>query len=314
MARSTTWARQEVVAAALALCLGAVVVVVAAAWFASPTPSAIKARVQARLGHTGGRVVSLAAVPLLLRDAVVATEDERFYHHHGIDIIGVLRALPYDLTHLSFAEGASTITEQVVKVLYLGGNDHSLWRKLEDAATAVKLEQRASKAQILSAYLNSAYFGEGAYGIASASERYFGVRPSELGLDRASLLAGLIQAPSAYDPFVRPGLARARQAEVLRSMVRDGMVGLTVAQDALAQPLRLRGGTVLPGVRGVDLASGPAFVWWQLALGTAIIVAGAAAVPMLRLAGLRRMPIVPVLRLVTLLAGIVLVVRAFRVA
>jgi penicillin-binding protein 1A len=286
----------------------------AAAWMESPTPSALGVHVLQRLHGTDGRVVGLAAVSPVLREAVVATEDERFYRHDGVDMIGVLRALPYDVTHLSFAEGASTITEQVVKLLYLHGNDHSLWGKVVDAAAAVKLEGRATKAQILSAYLNSAYFGEGAYGIAAASERYFGVEPARLGLERASLLAGLIQAPSAYDPFRSPELARARQAEVLRSLVRDGLVAQPVAESALAHPLRLRGGTVLPGVRGVDLGPGSAFVWWQLALGVGIAAAGAALVPTLRLAGLRRMSILPVIRLAFFLAGALLVVRAFRAA
>jgi membrane peptidoglycan carboxypeptidase len=297
---------------ALTVGLASAVAVGAAAWFTSPNPSAIGARIQDRLRATGGRAVGLAAVSAVLRDAVVATEDERFYHHHGIDIIGVLRALPYDVTHLSFAQGASTITEQVVKVLYLDGNDHSLWRKLQDAAAAVKLETHASKAQILAAYLNSAYFGEGAYGIAAASERYFGVRPGGLGLDRASLLAGLIQAPSLYDPFRSPALARARQADVLRSMVADGLVAQRVAEAALSQPLRLRGGATLRGARGVDLAPAQAFVWWQLTVGAAIVVAGVAALPLLRLAGLRRLPIVSVIRLAMLVIGVVLIVRAFR--
>lgn len=106
----------------------AAVAVGVAAWIASPSPSALTAHVESRLRGTSGRRVTLAQMSPILRDAVVATEDERFYHHHGIDILGVIRALPYDLTHLSYAQGASTITEQVAKVLYLGGNDHSPWR------------------------------------------------------------------------------------------------------------------------------------------------------------------------------------------
>jgi membrane peptidoglycan carboxypeptidase len=165
-----------------------------AAWFASPPAVALGRRVETRLRGTGGRAIQLSQMPLILQHAVVATEDERFYRHHGIDVIGVLRALPYDVTHLSFAEGASTITEQLAKVLYLGGNDHNPWRKLEDAAVAVKLETRYSKARILSAYLNSAYFGEGAYGVEAAAERYFGIPAGALDPSQATLLAGLIQA------------------------------------------------------------------------------------------------------------------------
>lgn len=97
-----------------------------------------------------------------------------------------------------------------------GGSDHTLWRKLEDAALALKLEGRYLKEQILAAYLNSAHFGEGAYGAWAASARYFGVRPLNLNTSQATLLAGLIQAPSAYDPIAHPVAARTRQVEVLR--------------------------------------------------------------------------------------------------
>jgi membrane peptidoglycan carboxypeptidase len=229
----------------------------------------------------------------------------------------VIRALPYDITHLSFAQGASTITEQVAKVLYLGGNDHSPWRKLEDAAVAWKLENRYTKTQILTAYLNSAYFGENAYGIEAASERYFGIPPRGLDPAQASVLAGLIQAPSLYDPFRDPGLARVRQAEVLRSLVRNGFLEVGQAMRTLARPLRLRSGVILPSVRGVDLAPGPAFVWWQLVLGIAIVVIAAPGLVATRLRRGRLPRGVLVLRLV-LLAGVVIgaaaIVRSFRTA
>ena len=250
---------------------------VAAAWTTSPNVTALGARVQARLRSTGGRAVMLSRVSPWLRDAVVATEDERFYRHHGVDLIGVLRAVPYDLFHLSFAQGASTITEQVAKLLYLNGNDHSPWRKLEDAAAAVKLENRYDKEQILGAYLNSVYFGEGAYGVWRASSRYFAVSPRNLDLAQASMLAGLIQAPSAYDPVRDPALARARQVEVLRAMVSNGFVTEQEASAALDRSLRLRGGAKLAAVRGVDFAPGPAFVWWQLALGAVTALLAVAA-------------------------------------
>ncbi len=302
-------------AAALALLTLAAIAVATVAWVASPSPSALTTRVTSRLRGTTGHAVGVGNIPPILRAAVVATEDERFYRHHGIDAIGVIRALPYDITHLSFAQGASTITEQLAKLLYLDGNDHSPWRKLEDAAVAWKLENQYTKAQILAAYLNSAYFGENAYGIEAASDRYFGISSQRLDTGQASLLAGLIQAPSLYDPYRNPALARARQAEVLRSLVRNRFLAVGRATRTLARPLRLRSGVILPPVRGVDLAPGPAFVWWQLVLGAAIVLAGAVGLVATSMRRGRFPRGVLVLRLV-LLAVIVIaaaaIVRSFR--
>ena len=306
--------RAALAAAALIVLLASVA---ASAWVASPAATALQARVQSRLHSTGGRAVAAGAIAPILRDAVVATEDERFYRHHGIDIIGVIRALPYDVVHLSFAQGASTITEQVGKLLYLGGNDHTLWRKLEDAALALKLEGRYTKEQILAAYLDSAYFGEGAYGAWAASERYFGVRPLKLNTAQATLLAGLIQAPSAYDPISHPAAARARQVEVLRSLVRNGFLTEEKAAAALARPVRLRAGHTLAPLRQIDLAPGPAFVWWQLALGAAIAATAALALVASRIPrfrGVRSMHAVRLLSLVLLLLGAAIIIRSFRTA
>jgi hypothetical protein len=315
MSRPARWSLRRSLWLAGAVGVCAVAAVAAGAWFGSPAPAALQARVQSRLHGTGGRLLPLSGVSPILRDAVIATEDERFYRHHGIDVIGVLRAIPYDLVHLSFAEGASTITEQVGKLLYLGGNDHSPWRKLEDAALALKLEGRYNKEQILTAYLDSAYFGERAYGAWAASEGYFGIRPSRLDIAQATLLAGLIQAPSAYDPFAHPAAARARQVEVLRSLVRTGFLTAEEAAAALARPLRLQRGRALPPVRGLDLAPGPAFVWWQLALGAGVAASGLLALLGLRLPRLRVIRLVPVLRLLALIVilfGAATVVRSFR--
>jgi len=280
----------------------------------SPAPSGLGARVHSRLAPSG-RAVSLDEVSPLLREAVVATEDERYYRHSGVDLIGVARALPYDLVHLSFAQGASTITEQVAKLLYLGGDDHSPWHKLEDAAVALKLESRYTKEQILAAYLNSAYFGEGATGVRGASERYFGVAPDGLTTAQATLLAGLVQAPSAYDPFAHPALARARQIAVLRSLVRTGGLTETEASRVLARPLGLRDGRVLAPVGGVDLSPGPAFVWWQLALGVTFALAGAAALVLLRrlrIAGAAGLWGARAASAGALAVGAAIVVRSFR--
>jgi membrane peptidoglycan carboxypeptidase len=313
---SITRRRPLLVGAAASRVLAAAAILVGA-WITGPAPTRLDARVSARLSSTNGKAVPLSAIAPNMREAVVATEDERFYHHHGIDVIGVIRALPYDVVHLSLAQGASTITEQLVKVLYLDGNDHTPWRKLEDAAAALKLEGRYSKEHILTAYLNSAYFGEGAYGVSAASERYFGIPPRRLGRAQATLLAGLIQAPSAYDPLDHPAAARARQVDVLRSLERNGYITEQEAVSALAQPLPLRGGRRLPPVHGVDLALGPAFIWWQLAFGAAVVATGALALTAFRLRGFygkRGLIVGRLVSLALILAGAATVVRSFRVA
>jgi penicillin-binding protein 1A len=170
-----------------------------------------------RLRADGGRFVPLRAISPVLQRAIVATEDERFYRHHGIDLIGLMRAGATTRATSRCRRGGSTLTEQLAKVLCLGGNDGSPWRKLQDAAIAMRLESELSKQQILELYLNSVYFGDGTYGVGAASERYFGVAPAHLDLARASLLAGVIQDPSGYDPLLQPPLARQRQVQVLTS-------------------------------------------------------------------------------------------------
>lgn len=228
-----------------------------AVWVASPGAGDLLARAARRETGTHAKPVSLAQVSVLLREAVVAAEDERFYRHHGIDSIGVLRAAAYDLTHLSLQQGASTITEQLAKQLYLSGNDSSAWGKLQDAAIALRIERVSSKQLILQAYLNTVYFGAQATGIEAASERYFGVHASALSLAQSSLLAGLIRAPSAYDPFAYPDHARDRQVQVLRSMIRNGFATQDEAIRVLAEPLRLADRSVLPVVGAAALAPEP---------------------------------------------------------
>jgi penicillin-binding protein 1A len=286
------------------------------AWLTSPSGSGLDAHISVRLRAGGGRPVALDRMAPIFRQAVVATEDERFYHHHGIDLLGLLRALPYDLAHLSLAQGASTITEQLGKILYLGGNDHAPWRKLEDAALALKLEGLYSKEQLLDAYLNSAYFGHGAYGAWAASKRYFGITPNRLTLPQATLLAGLIQAPSADDPILHPDAARARQVDVLRSLVRDGVVTRSEASAVLSRPLPLRNAPPLHALVGVDLASGPAFVWWELAVGMIAIVGGVAALLAVRRRAGSAAPraAVSIAVVATIVLGAALAMRSFRAA
>ena len=154
-------------------------------------------------------------------DALIATEDRRFYTHNGVDPVAVARAILTDLTHKKIREGASTLTQQLARNIFLS-NERSMSRKVREAALAMKLEQSLSKKQILELYVNNTYFGEGAYGIEAASEIYFGKPPSRLTIPEAALLAGLPQAPSAYNPYQNLKAAKARRNEVLNNLKAVG--------------------------------------------------------------------------------------------
>ena len=282
----------------------------AAAWFSAPNPADLSVRVRDAAVAHGADPVVLSDVAPLMREAVVATEDERFYRHHGVDLIGVARALAYDVTHLTTSQGASTITEQLAKDLYLGGDDHSVWRKLEAAVIALRIETANTKERILADYLNTVYFGDGAYGIGAASQRYFGVPPGRLSLDQASVLAGLIQAPAAYDPFVDPAAARDRQVSVLASMARNGFITREEASAALARPLGLTHGPAIPADPGVSIPSGP------LVAVPELILAGALVAGSLVVIATRRRVASPIPRIAgwaSIVGALFLFARAFRV-
>jgi membrane peptidoglycan carboxypeptidase len=222
------------------------------------------------------RPVPLSGVAPVLRDAVVATEDERFYQHAGVDVVSIARALPYDLAHASLAQGASTIDEQLAKVVYLHGDDHSPWRKAKEIAFGFKIGARYSHEQALDDYLNVVYFGNGQYGFENAARRYFGLPASRLDLAQASLLAGLIQAPGLYDPLRDPSAARLRQVAVLRSMVRNGFITEEEASSVVGSRLPLRGGFSLPREGPVTFVVGAPFDWDVLAFAF-VLLAGALA-------------------------------------
>lgn len=262
--------------------------VAAAAWLSTPPATRLEPRVADQLRGTDAQPVPLSAVAPVFVRALVATEDERFYRHHGIDVIGLARAIPYDVAHASFAQGASTLTEQVAKLLYLGGDDHAPWRKLEDMALAVKLENHYSKKQILDAYVNITYFGAGATGIEAASERYFGVDARHLTAAQATLLAGLPQSPTGYDPYMHPAAARSRQAAVIRSLVRVGAITSARGRAILAHPLALRSGPPLPAVQDAHVEPGPAILWRNAAIGAALAAIGIVVLLARRRAGRRR--------------------------
>jgi membrane peptidoglycan carboxypeptidase len=273
--RRPVWRRRLLVfVAGVAVILTGILV---AAWVTAPAPVSPKEVVLGRLRAVGGRFVPLRAISPVLQRAIVATEDERFYRHHGIDVIGLTRAFAFDASHLTLSQGGSTLTEQLAKVLYLGGNDQSPWRKLQDAAVAIRLESDLSKQRILELYLNSVYFGDGAYGVGAASARYFGVAPSRLDLARASVLAGIIQDPSGYDPLLHPSLSRQRQVQVLTSMVRDGYATEEQGLAALRAPLPLGNGSILPPVEAEIVAPDTSFARLPLVGGLTLLVVGFAS-------------------------------------
>ena len=284
---------------------------VATAWVASPSTDSLLARATSATLARGGTSVSLSSMSPWLQRAVVDTEDERFYRHHGVDLVGVGRALLYDASHGSASEGASTITEQLVKNLYLDGNDHSPWRKLEAAVMAFRAESRLSKAQILDAYLNTVYLGSGSVGVEAASHRYFGVPAARLSLAQASLLAGLIQAPSLDDPLTNTAAARSRQVQVLASMVRNGDVSQPQAAAVLESALPLSGGPPLPPVRGADLSPAPAFAMPDLFVGVALAALALALLVASRRGRTGRFPLWA-LATPTAIAAAVLLARSFQ--
>jgi len=285
--------------------------VLVAAWVTAPAPARPQQIVLGRLRAAGGRFVPLRAISSVLQRAIVATEDERFYRHHGIDLIGLTRAIAYDASHLTLSQGGSTLTEQLAKVLYLGGNDDSPWRKLQDAAEAIRLESGLSKQRILELYLNSVYFGDGSYGVEAASERYFGVSPSRLDLARASVLAGIIQDPSGYDPLLQPTLSRQRQVQVLTSMVRDGYTTEDQALAALHDPLPLANGSDLPPIEAEIVAPDTSFARLPLLAGLTLLVVGFASFIVAR--RIRR-PLAFALTAILGVAALTLIARSVKVA
>ncbi|SIS47535.1 transglycosylase domain-containing protein [Salimicrobium flavidum] len=172
---------------------------------------------------TNRTLVSLEEVPEFLQQAVIATEDSRFYVHSGIDPRGIARALYRDVLAWEKVEGASTITQQVAKNLFFS-NEKSWMRKTKEVMVALYLERNFTKEEILELYMNSIYFGEGAYGVEAASERYFGTSISEVTDSQAALLAGMPKAPNSYSPVNDAEAAKDRRDVVLMRMEDEGYI------------------------------------------------------------------------------------------
>ena len=186
----------------------------------------------------GRRYATTNELPDALLKAVVAVEDSRFYSHLGFDVEGIARATLVNLQHGEIEEGASTITQQLVKNLFLS-QERSFARKAEELALAVRLELSYSKEEILTLYLNTIYFGSGYYGIYDAARGYFDKEPKDLTLPEAAMLAGLPNAPSVYSPYENFLLAKKRQFVVLDAMVKNGMISKELAENAKIEPIYL---------------------------------------------------------------------------
>jgi penicillin-binding protein 1A len=200
-------------------------------------------------GAENRKVVPSNEIADVMKQAIVAVEDKRFFEHGGIDLHGILRALWADVTNQKVVQGGSTITQQFVKNAFTG-QERSFGRKLKEAALAWQLEQQWSKDRILTAYLNTIYFGNGAYGIEQAAEVYFGEHASALSLSQAALLAGIPSDPTAYDPVTHPMLARERRAFVLKDMLDQQDITRDQYRLALAAPLPPPEDIHLPGAQG----------------------------------------------------------------
>ncbi len=223
---------------------------VAAQLFTSPLPELPEIRREAQVTYLdrtgaviavrGGRVappVDLDRLPAYVPAAVVAIEDRRFYEHAGFDAIGIARAVVADLSKGRSAQGASTITQQLARNLFLT-QDQTVERKATELLYAVQLERKYSKRQILALYLSRVYFGSGAYGIEAASRRYFGHPASKLTLREAATLAGVLKNPSGYDPAEHPDRSAERATLVLDAMVDTGAITAAQRTRALAKPLK----------------------------------------------------------------------------
>ena len=206
----------------------------------------VKGRVIAKRGLTQGETVSAEALPAYVGNAFIAAEDRRFRSHFGIDLWGLARAFTVNLREGAFVQGGSTLTQQLAKNLFLKP-ERTIQRKLDEAVLALSLEARYTKDQILTLYLNRVYFGAGVYGIEAASERFFGKPARELTLIEAAMLAGIVKAPSRYNPATSPDAAMERATLVLELMKENGFIDDSTRLAAAGTRPKLATLTATPG-------------------------------------------------------------------
>ncbi len=194
--------------------------------------------------------VPLEEISPWLVETVVAVEDRRFRSHWGVDVYRVVGALAVDLGTLSYAQGASTLTQQLARNLYLS-REKSILRKLREVLTAIQIERHYSKDEILEMYLTQAYFGHGAYGVQQAAARFFGTDARELGPTQAALLVGLLKAPRHFSPYLHADRALERRSIILQVMRKRGLLRGSQYEEAQAAPL----GVIAGDLSGAELAA-----------------------------------------------------------
>jgi penicillin-binding protein 1A len=193
----------------------------------------------AQIGEKRRVPVAYEDVPVLVREAFVAAEDQRFFSHHGFDYSGVLRAAVVDLTSGDFSQGASTITMQAARNMFLSF-DKTIRRKLQEIFLTYRMEHEFSKEQILITYLNVIFLGQRSYGGAAAAETYFGKPLDQLSVAEAATLAGIPQAPSRFNPITNPKAAQVRRHYVLTQMQKLNYIDASTAQRAAQEPVEAR--------------------------------------------------------------------------
>lgn len=225
-----------------ALAFGFVVAVgtgTAYAIYRLPQLEGLPARIAAQQKARGEPMVPLSQISPELPKALLATEDRTFYTNIGVSFEGIARSLIVDISSGQFVEGGSTITQQLVRDQLLT-LQKTIPRKLEEMVLAIALTRIEPKREILDLYLNQVYFGNGAYGVAAAANIYFARSPQDLTAAQCTLLAGLPQAPSFYDPLSNPQAAKARQREVVRAMEQAGVLSAKAGTAILSASWQLR--------------------------------------------------------------------------
>lgn len=195
-----------------------------------------KGRLISKLFEENRVVVPISSVAPELKYAIIANEDIRFYNHLGVDPIGIVRAVVVNIRSGGISEGASTITQQLVRNMFLN-QDQTFVRKIKEAAIAVLLERRFSKEEILEAYLNQIYFGEGVYGVEAASQLYFNKSAKDLTLAEAALIAGIPKGPNIYSPYVNEEAAFNRRQTVLEGLAKTDYVSKEEIEKAKQEPM-----------------------------------------------------------------------------